>query len=85
MAESNKIKVVVVGCGHMGSAHARAYKMLDGFELVALVARGPQRRGKLAKELGEVAEFNNLDAEEYNRPPPFCLFGGQVQLPAAPA
>ncbi len=62
MAKSNKIKVVVVGCGHMGSAHARAYKMLDGFELVALVARGPQKRGKLAKELGEVAEFDNLDA-----------------------
>lgn len=60
--KSNKIKVVVVGCGHMGSSHARAYKMLDGFELVGLVARGPQRRGKLAKELGEVAEFDNLDA-----------------------
>lgn len=55
------IKVVVVGAGNMGAAHARAYKYLDGFDLVGLVAPTPARRHQLAAELGEIAEFNSLD------------------------
>jgi len=45
----------------MGASHARAYKSLDGFELVGLVARGPARRGEVARELGGVAEFESFD------------------------
>ena len=58
---SNKVKIVVVGCGNMGSSHARAYKNLDGFELAGLVDCNPQARGKLAKELGVTRQFDNLD------------------------
>ena len=29
------LKVLVIGCGNMGSSHARAYHKLDGFEVVA--------------------------------------------------
>lgn len=56
------IRVVVIGCGHMGSSHARAYAMLDGFELSGLVARGPKRRARLAEELGGTAQFDSLGA-----------------------
>ncbi len=34
-----KLKVIVVGCGNMGSSHARAYHKLDEFELCGIVAR----------------------------------------------
>lgn len=56
-----KIKVVVVGCGNMGSSHARAYKKLDGFELVGLVDRDEERVKKLGAELGVKEQFDNLD------------------------
>lgn len=59
---SKAIKIVVVGCGNMGASHARAYHKLDGFELVGLVARGPERREKLAAELGGIAQFPTLEA-----------------------
>lgn len=55
-----KIRVLVLGCGNMGASHARAYHMLDGFELCGLIARTPERRNKLAAELGNVAQFDTL-------------------------
>jgi len=61
MSQSDKIKVVVVGCGNMGSSHARAYRAIDGFEIVALVAPTPTRRSRLAEEVGGVPEFDNFD------------------------
>jgi len=56
------LRVLVVGCGHMGASHARAYHRLPGFEPVGLVARGGERRGPLAAELGGVAEFDDVHA-----------------------
>jgi predicted dehydrogenase len=56
-----KLKVLVVGCGNMGSSHARAYHTLDGFEVVALVDTDAEKRGKLAEELGGVAQFDSLE------------------------
>ena len=53
------IRVVVVGAGHMGASHARAYHQLNGFKLVGIVAPTPARRSKLAKELGGIAEYDN--------------------------
>ena len=58
---SEKIRVLVLGCGNMGASHARAYQMLDGFELCGLIARTPERRNKLAAELGNVAQFDTLE------------------------
>jgi predicted dehydrogenase len=55
------IKVVVVGVGHMGASHARAYHQLDGFDLVGLVAPSPRNRSKMAEELGGIAQFDTLD------------------------
>lgn len=56
------LKVLVVGCGHMGSSHARAYHRMAGdFEIVGLVSRGATSRQKLNAEFGgrypEFADF----------------------------
>ncbi len=56
------IKVIVIGAGNMGASHARAYKQLKGFKLVGLVAPSSKRRTPLAKELGNIAEFDNLNS-----------------------
>ena len=74
MAE--KLRVLVVGCGHMGVSHARAYhKQADAFEIVGLVSRGPESRGKLNAEFGgryaEFAEF--ADALARTRPDAVCI------------
>lgn len=53
------VRVLVVGCGNMGSSHARAYAAMEGFEIVGLVAPSPRRRDPLASELGGVATFDD--------------------------
>jgi predicted dehydrogenase len=64
-----KIKVIVLGCGNMGSSHARAYNQLDGFELVGLIDRSETNRSKLANELGGIGQFNSLqDALDATNP-----------------
>ncbi len=48
-----RLRVLVVGCGNMGTAHARAYhRLADDFEIVGLVSRGPESRDRLSAELG---------------------------------
>ena len=56
-----KLKVLVVGCGNMGTSHARAYHKLDAFEIVGLVSRTPTSRNRLAEELGGYPTFASLD------------------------
>ena len=51
---SDPLRVLVVGCGHMGTSHARAYHSLaSDFKIVGLVSRGAGSRRALA------AEFSN--------------------------
>src|SRR5262249_42140398 len=51
-------RVLIVGCGTMGSSHARAYRRLDrDFAIVGLVSRGPESRERLARELGGPPTF----------------------------
>lgn len=56
-----KIKVLVVGCGNMGTSHARAYHQLEGFEIVGLVSRKPESRERLSKELGGYPTFDDYE------------------------
>jgi predicted dehydrogenase len=56
------LKVVVVGCGNMGSSHARAYARVRGCALAGLVDRSAERAARLAAELGGVPVFPSLDA-----------------------
>lgn len=58
----NKVKVLVVGCGNMGTSHARAYHQLEGFEIVGLVSRKPESREKLSQELGGYPTFEDYEA-----------------------
>lgn len=57
----SKLRVLVVGCGNMGTSHARAYHALDDFELVGLVSRGPESRERLAQALGGYPTFSGFD------------------------
>lgn len=55
-----KIKILVVGCGNMGTSHARAYDKLQGFEIAGLVSRKPQSRERLSDELGGLPKFGDF-------------------------
>ena len=46
----------------MGRSHALAYHRIDDFEIVGIVTRSPESRGKLNEELGGgYAEFGNYE------------------------
>ena len=60
-AVNNKLKVLVVGCGNMGTSHARAYHAMDGFQIVGLVSRSPASRERLSEELGGYPTFSGFD------------------------
>ena len=64
---SDKIRILCVGAGNMGSSHARAYHKLDAFGIVGIVTRSPESRGKLNEELGgaypEFGDFHEALAE----------------------
>jgi len=73
---SSKLRILVVGCGHMGTSHARAYHSLAGdFEIVGLVARGDTSRRKLNAEFGgRYAEFSDYAAAlAQTRPDAVCI------------
>ncbi len=72
----SKLRVLVVGCGHMGTSHARAYhRMKDDFEIVGLVSRGAASRQKLNAELGgHYAEFSDYFAAlAQTKPDTVCI------------
>jgi predicted dehydrogenase len=46
------IRILVVGCGHMGTSHAKAYHAMPCFEIVGVVARGEKSRADLLAALG---------------------------------
>ncbi|HZF36458.1 MAG TPA: Gfo/Idh/MocA family oxidoreductase, partial [Candidatus Angelobacter sp.] len=56
----NKVRVLVVGVGNMGLSHAKAYKSIDGFELVGLMSRSITSRKDLPAELDAVPRFENF-------------------------
>lgn len=71
-----KLRVLVVGCGHMGTSHARAFHgMPVECEIVGLVARGAASRRKLNAEFGgRYPEFGDYaGALARTRPDAVCL------------
>jgi predicted dehydrogenase len=58
---TDKIKTIVVGCGNMGSSHARAYHKLNGFQLAGLVDVNVSNLEKLSGELGGIPQFDDVD------------------------
>ena len=68
------LRVIVIGCGNMGSSHARAYAAVEGFALVGLVDRDAERAKRLAAETGNPAVFTDMDvAMEQARPDVVCI------------
>ena len=49
---ADQLRVLVVGCGNMGSSHALAYHEMEDFEIVGLVSRRSETREKLNQKLG---------------------------------
>jgi predicted dehydrogenase len=73
---SSPLRILVVGCGHMGTSHARAYHTLtNDFKIVGLVSRNPASRQKLNAEFGNrYAEFSDYpDALAQTRPDAVCI------------
>lgn len=56
-----KLKVLVIGCGNMGTSHARAYHTMEEFEIVGLVSRGAESRERLSKELENAPTYDDFD------------------------
>ncbi len=55
------IRVLVAGCGNMGTSHARAYHASEDFEIAGLVSRGELSRRRLNAEFGgNYAEFSDF-------------------------
>ena len=75
MAEkTNKLRVLVVGCGNMGASHATAYHILDGFEICGLVSRGPSKETLNKKLGGGYALFDDYEkALESTSPDAVCI------------
>ena len=58
---ADKVKILVVGLGNMGSSHAKAYNRFDGFEIVGLMSRTAKSRDDLPQELAGYPRFEDFD------------------------
>lgn len=61
-SKSNDLRVLVVGCGNMGSAHAKAYHELEGFQICGIVSRGKSKEVLNEKLGGGYPLFDDFDA-----------------------
>jgi predicted dehydrogenase len=71
---NSPIRILIVGCGNMGAAHATAYHQMPEFEICGLVARG-ESKVKLNKNLGgEYPLFDDFDTALKNtKPDAVCI------------
>ncbi|MEO8961247.1 MAG: Gfo/Idh/MocA family oxidoreductase [Ginsengibacter sp.] len=71
---TKNLRVLVLGCGNMGSSHAMAYHTLDGFEICGLVSRGASKEVLNKKLGGDYQLFDNYDeALEITKPDAVCI------------
>jgi predicted dehydrogenase len=75
MAEDKKpIKILVVGCGNMGSSHAIAYDSIDGFEICGLVSQGKSKEILNGKLGDKYPLFNSMEeGMKATRPDAVCI------------
>lgn len=68
------VRVLVVGCGNMGTSHAQAYHHMDEFELCGLVSTGASKE-RLNEQLGgDYALYSNYeDALRLTNPDAVCI------------
>ncbi|MCH7396964.1 Gfo/Idh/MocA family oxidoreductase [Belliella sp. DSM 107340] len=70
----DKIKILIAGCGNMGSSHAKSYHQMKEFEICGLVSRGDSKV-TLNKELGNAYPlFENFEhALHETNPDAVCI------------
>jgi predicted dehydrogenase len=58
----SKLRVAVIGTGHLGSIHAKLYREIETCELVGVCDTDPERLTRIAKELGVTgyADYRDL-------------------------
>ncbi len=67
-------RVLVVGCGNMGSSHATAYHHIDGFEICGLVSRGKSKDELNARLGNKYPLFNDMtEALNTTKPDAVCI------------
>ena len=72
--QRKNVRVLVVGCGNMGSSHAMAYHTIDGFEICGLVARCKSKEILNAKLDNSYPLFSDIDeAIKATRPDAVCI------------
>lgn len=72
--QTNPVKILVVGCGNMGSSHALAYHQLDGFEICGLVSTGKSKEVLNEKLGGGYTLYNDYEeALESTQPDAVCI------------
>jgi predicted dehydrogenase len=71
---NSPIRILVIGCGNMGAAHATAYHQMPEFEICGLVARG-ESKVRLNKNLGgEYPLFDDFEtALKSAKPDAVCI------------
>lgn len=68
------VRVLVVGCGNMGSSHAKAYHEFDGFEICGLVSRGNSNQQLNQLLGGKYPLFDNFEkALKSTQPDAVCI------------
>ncbi|AHF91693.1 oxidoreductase [Opitutaceae bacterium TAV5] len=72
---THPLRVLVAGCGHMGTSHARAYHASSAFSIAGLVSRGEESRGRLSSEFGDMyPTFGDYeDALRRTQPDAVCI------------
>ncbi|RRA98031.1 Gfo/Idh/MocA family protein [Larkinella rosea] len=72
--QSTPIRVLVVGCGNMGSSHATAYHNLEGFDICGIVSTGKSKEILNEKLGGGYPLFSDFDqALTTTQPDAVCI------------
>jgi len=72
--QKKPLRVLVVGCGNMGSSHAIAYHTIEGFDICGLVSRGNSKEILNAKLGNKYALFNDMEvAMNVTHPDAVCI------------
>ena len=72
--QSKPLKILVIGCGNMGSSHARAYHEMEEFKICGLVSRGSSNAKLNAKFDNQYDLFNDpLAALTKTKPDAVCI------------
>ncbi len=74
LAQTNLLRVLVVGCGNMGASHAWAYHTIGGFQICGIVSTGKSKETLNEKLGGGFTLFSDYaEALEATKPDAVCI------------